>query len=177
MNGPLSNINAEGFAAASFHSWPETLAWDGYSGDYGPNFLGLTLGSASYLVEDPDIGMVAYGGVVTSATADSVTLEPRDAIRKKVFIGPVAVLIEVDAGRIFEVTYQPKDEIVLVKLGQDIVSPQEESALLWIETEGQDLDFTITPYSARDTRGGWQIALNADPVVIKINWTRFAGFH
>ncbi|CAN8100479.1 unnamed protein product [Discula destructiva] len=62
MNGPLSNIHADGFTAASFHSFPETLAWDSYSGDYGPNHLGLILGTATYLVEDEELGLVAYGG-------------------------------------------------------------------------------------------------------------------
>jgi hypothetical protein len=35
LSGPLSNIDQGGFAAASFHSFPDTLAWDAYSGDYG----------------------------------------------------------------------------------------------------------------------------------------------
>ena len=38
--GALTNIDQEGFASAAFHSFPSTLKWDGYSGDYGPNFFG-----------------------------------------------------------------------------------------------------------------------------------------
>jgi hypothetical protein len=38
LSGPLSNIDQGGFAAASFHSFPDTLAWDAYSGDYGNTF-------------------------------------------------------------------------------------------------------------------------------------------
>jgi hypothetical protein len=37
MMGALSNIDREGFASAAFHSFPSTLKWDAYSGDYGPN--------------------------------------------------------------------------------------------------------------------------------------------
>jgi hypothetical protein len=33
--GALSNIDQEGFASVAFHSFPSTLKWDGYSGDYG----------------------------------------------------------------------------------------------------------------------------------------------
>ena len=166
MNGPLSNINSEGFAAASFHSWPETLAWDGYSGDYGPNFVGLTLGSASYLVEDPDLGMVAYGGIITSATPNAVTLQPRDAIRRKVFVAPVAVLIEVDAGAIQEVTYHPAKSTISVTLGQNPGGAQAESAILWIET---DSSYTVTSGAAKKARNGWQIILGINSAQIEIS--------
>ena len=37
LSGPMSNIDQGGFASASFHSFADTLKWDGYSGDYGPN--------------------------------------------------------------------------------------------------------------------------------------------
>lgn len=32
LTGALSNIDEEGFASASFHSFADTLKWDGYSG-------------------------------------------------------------------------------------------------------------------------------------------------
>ncbi|KAK5117865.1 hypothetical protein LTR85_008639 [Meristemomyces frigidus] len=54
--GPLSNIDAGGFGSMAFHSYPDTLRWDAYSGDYGPNFLGHVLGAATYLVEHPVFG-------------------------------------------------------------------------------------------------------------------------
>ena len=52
-SGPLSNIDSEGFASASFHTWPDTLAWDAYSGDYGPNFVGLVLGLSLIHISEP----------------------------------------------------------------------------------------------------------------------------
>ena len=85
-SGPLSSINQDGFAAASFHSFPDTLAWDGYSGDYGPNFVGLALGSGAYLVQDRDVGLVSYGGVLASDDT-TVTVHTRDSARRKAFIG------------------------------------------------------------------------------------------
>ncbi|KAL0951924.1 hypothetical protein HGRIS_008578 [Hohenbuehelia grisea] len=44
LSGPLSNIDSGGFASASFHSFADTLKWDAYSGDYGPNFAGHAMG-------------------------------------------------------------------------------------------------------------------------------------
>lgn len=51
---PLTNIAPDGFASASFHSRPDTLAWDAYSGDYGPGFLGMVLGAGAFVVADTE---------------------------------------------------------------------------------------------------------------------------
>ncbi|KAG6820154.1 hypothetical protein H0H93_004736 [Arthromyces matolae] len=54
LSGPLSNIDQGGFASASFHSFADTLAWDAYSGDYGPNFSGHSMGIGTFIVNHPD---------------------------------------------------------------------------------------------------------------------------
>ena len=45
--GALTNIDQAGFASVAFHSFPSTLKWDAYSGDYGPNFFGHALNTAT----------------------------------------------------------------------------------------------------------------------------------
>jgi hypothetical protein len=54
--GALTNIDREGFASVAFHSFPSTLKWDGYSGDYGPNFFGHAFNTATYVVNHPEFG-------------------------------------------------------------------------------------------------------------------------
>lgn len=95
--GALSNINQHGFASCAMHAWPENLFWDAYSGDYGPNFLGLTLGSGTYLVQDKDLGIVVYGGVL-QLVPDLAIVQVRDSVRQKIFVGPLGVRIRVDTG-------------------------------------------------------------------------------
>ncbi|KAG6075738.1 hypothetical protein E4U15_005495 [Claviceps sp. LM218 group G6] len=76
---PLSNINAEGFASTAFHSYPNRLKWDGYSGDYGPNYVGVIMGSCTYLVQHPDFSWISMGGnVAPSSNNDVIVVEPRD---------------------------------------------------------------------------------------------------
>ncbi|KAJ9155696.1 Glycoside hydrolase family 43 protein [Pleurostoma richardsiae] len=169
MNGPLSNINAEGFAAASFHSWPETLAWDAYSGDYGPNFVGLALGAAAYLVEDPDAGWAAYGGVVvTSSSGGSgggvVTMEPRDAARRRVYIAPLSVMLEVDAGVIQEIAYDTENASLTVTLAQLEGGAEATSAVLWIEAD-TGANYTVATPGIAKARSGWQIPLGSNSSV------------
>jgi hypothetical protein len=153
----LSNINQDGFAAASFHSWPDTLKWDGYSGDYGPNFLALALGSATYVVDDADLGQVAYGGLLT-ADGTSITVETRDPVRRRVFIGSLGIFITIDAGIISQFSFDQSSGSVTLTLAQLDGVPAAENAIVWVETTAGTANYTIA--GAEEARGGWQIPLN-----------------
>lgn len=171
MNGPLSNIHDDGFAAASFHSFPEHLAWDGYSGDYGPNHVGLVLGTAAYLAQDDDFGgLVAYGGVLSSnaSSGGAVTLSPRDAARKRVFVGPLGLMVEVDAGAIESVAYTPGQSSLVVTLGQLDDVPETNQTVMWLSREDSDAGYKVTGTGVVEARLGWQIPLGSDPVTVDV---------
>lgn len=168
MNGPLSNIHDDGFAAASFHSFPETLAWDGYSGDYGPNHVGLILGTGTYLAEDEDLGLVAYGGSLANSTNGAVVVTPKDVARRKVFVGPLQLLVEVDAGVIQSFTYTPGSTSLEVTLGQLDNVPQTNSTVVWLSSEGGGVSYAVSGATVTQARLGWQVALTSDDVVINI---------
>lgn len=168
MNGPLSNINSDGFAAASFHSFPDTLAWDGYSGDYGPGFLGLTLGTGSYLVEDADLGLVAYGGTVSGGTGGAVTVAPKDAARRRAFVGPLGLLLEIDAGVISQFVYTAADRSVSVTLGQLSGAPAVNATNIWVSKESGQAGYTVTGTGVTAARLGWQVPLNSGSVTVKV---------
>ena len=104
ISGPTSNIDQDGFAAASFHSFADTLKWDGYSGDYGPNFVGHSLGMGTFIINHPDFGWQALGGNVVS-TSPTVKVESRDTLRRRVFIAPLGQLFTLDAGSFSSVEY------------------------------------------------------------------------
>lgn len=164
----MSNINSEGFAAASFHSFPDTLAWDGYSGDYGPNFVGLVLGTGSYLVEDEDLGLVAYGGTVGGSTGGAVTVTPKDVARRRAFVGPLGLLVEIDAGVIKEFAYTASDSSVSVTLGQLDGAPTANSTNIWVSNEAGTAGYTVTGTGVTAARGGWQIPLNSASATVKV---------
>ncbi|KAG9082967.1 hypothetical protein FS749_006424 [Ceratobasidium sp. UAMH 11750] len=105
LSGPISNIDQEGFASAAFHSFPDTLKWDAYSGDYGPNFLGHALNTGAFLVNHPNFGWQAFGGLITKADSTSVVFNVRDTMRRRVYIAPLGVLLTLDAGAFDQVEY------------------------------------------------------------------------
>ena len=76
--GALSNIDQDGFASVAFHSFPSTLKWDGYSGDYGPNFFGHAFNTGTYIVDHPEFGWQAFGGNV-KVDGDWVKVQPLDS--------------------------------------------------------------------------------------------------
>ncbi|KAM7199027.1 hypothetical protein V8F33_004764 [Rhypophila sp. PSN 637] len=174
LTGALSSINQEGFASASFHSWPDTLKWDGFSGDYGPNFVGLVLGSATYMVQDDNGhiggGLVAYGGSPVVWEGAVATVQPRDAFRRRVFVGPLKLLVTIDAGVIDSFGYDSADGSVYLNLSQLNGVPAAKSAVVWLESAvGSDKFVVSQPRGLVQTRMGWQVQLNGTaPVTVVV---------
>jgi hypothetical protein len=112
--GGISNITQNGFGPAAFHSFPNTLKIDGYSGDYGSGFFGYAVNSRSYLVLHDDFGWLGFGGNV-NVDEDWVNFEVNNASRSAVWVGPEKILLEIDAGTFDAVRYNSKTkEIELI---------------------------------------------------------------
>ncbi|CAG9981961.1 unnamed protein product [Clonostachys byssicola] len=154
--GPLTNINQDGFPSAAFHSWPNTLKWDGITGDYGPGFLGMALGSGTYVADDENFGLVAYGGILSKGEGGSVVVEPRDAVRKRVFIGPLKLLVNIDAGSIEKFSYT-EGGAVSFTVGQQEGAPHADNVVVWVESTGAQ---TWAATGLSESRGGWQVPLS-----------------
>ncbi|KAJ3798679.1 hypothetical protein GGU11DRAFT_864563 [Lentinula aff. detonsa] len=115
LSGPLTNIDEGGFASASFHSFADTLAWDAYSGDYGPNFSGHSMGMGTFIINHPDFGWQAFGGNIV-ATSPAVQVQIKDSVRRRVFIAPLGALLSLDAGAFSTVSYNPSAKTVTVTI-------------------------------------------------------------
>ncbi|OQE38003.1 hypothetical protein PENCOP_c009G07162 [Penicillium coprophilum] len=153
ITGPLSNIRQDGSMYNAFHSFPDTLQGDDYSGDYGPSFLGMMLGSAVYVVDDPDVGLVAYGGNIAT-NGNTVTVQPRDAVRRRVYIAQMGVYVTISAGMIEEASF---DVSLPTTLQLRIVpgSSAVPAAIVWVETPGTENNYAVTRGQLQRARGGW----------------------
>jgi hypothetical protein len=121
--GPLTNIDSDGFASAAFHSFPSTLQWDAYSGDYGPNFFSYAINAATYLIDHPQFGWQAFGGNVQS-DGEWVRVAPHDAFRMRIYLAPRGLWLTLDAGAFEAVELNARTGLVRVGLtgGADHVS-------------------------------------------------------
>src|SRR5215475_2066324 len=95
--GAITNIDQEGFASAAFHAFPDMLKFDPLSGDYGPNFFGHALNAATYVVNHPEFGWLAFGGNLEVKGA-TVKVTPLDSFRMRVYVAPLGAWLTLDAG-------------------------------------------------------------------------------
>jgi hypothetical protein len=113
--GALTDIDPEGFAAAAFHSFPDRLKPDPLSGDYGPNFFGHAWNTATYLVNHPEFGWIAFGGNV-KPQGDVVTVIPRDSFRARVYVASLGLWLTLDAGSFESVEVNFRNGLVRLEL-------------------------------------------------------------
>jgi len=118
----LTNIDQDGFASAAFHTFPDTLKWDAYSGDYGMNFFGHAINAATYVVNDPEFGWQAFGGNIRVA-GSLVFVTPLDSLRQRIYIAPFGLWLTLDAGTFSSVEIDPKTHAVALRL-----SPETENS-------------------------------------------------
>ena len=113
--GALSNIDQEGFASAAFHSFPSTLKWDPYSGDYGPNFFGHAFNIGTYVINHPEFSWQSFGGNI-SVSGNWVNVQPLDSFRKRVYIASLRLWLTLDAGTFERVAVNTRSNVVRVSL-------------------------------------------------------------
>jgi hypothetical protein len=113
--GGLTNIDQEGFASVAFHSFPSTMKWDPYTGDYGPNFYGHAFNTATYLINHPEFGWQAFGGNVKQV-GSVVKVQPLDSFRMRFYVAPKGLWLTLDAGMIDSVEFNAKTGAVRVGL-------------------------------------------------------------
>jgi hypothetical protein len=101
--GAISGIDQEGFGSAAFHSYPDKMAFDPYTGDYGPNFFGHAWNTATYLTKDAEFGWQAFGGNL-SVAGKTVTLVPLDSFRQRVYLASKGLWLTLDSGQFERVT-------------------------------------------------------------------------
>ena len=115
LMGALTNIDLEGFASVAFHSFPSTLKWDAYSGDYGPNFFGHALNTATYVINHPEFGWQSFGGNIKQS-GDWLKVQPLDSFRMRVYVAPRGLWLTLDAGTFETVEVNTRTNSVRVAL-------------------------------------------------------------
>ena len=113
--GTLTNIDQEGFAAAAFHAWPNTLKPDATTGDFGCNMFGHAWNTGTYVINHPKFGWHAFGGNI-SVKDGNVDVIPLDSFRQRCYIAPLGLWLTLDAGHFKSLSFNSSDQIVQVEL-------------------------------------------------------------
>ena len=130
----MATIDSRGAASMGLHLAPKYLELDPYSGDFGVGLFGHVQLAASIFMVHPLHGPQCYlcdataaangsasatPGLHGSATAATATIIPRDSIRRRVFIEPLGVLVEVAAGALDSVSVDTSSRTFTVQLRDD----------------------------------------------------------
>jgi len=166
--GALTDIDPEGFASAAFHGFPDMLKPDPYSGDYGPNLFGHAWNTATYIVNHPEFGWIAFGGNVQTEN-NVVTVTPRDSSRARVYIASMGLWLTLDAGEFEGVKVNSATGVVRVGLaGATEATPE---GLLRIEQpvriSGVGEYRPALPLQSR--RGAYVVSLQKETTWLELN--------
>lgn len=163
--GGITNIDQKGFSSAAFHSWPDMMAWDAYSGDYGMGFFGHAYAAATYVVHDPVFGWLGFGGTIQNH-GGTIRIAPRDGARSRLFIAPAGQWITLQAGKIAQASYAPATGEIGLTL--DPATPTAPVARVFVES-------TITDAGPRTVdgaimeRGGFTVQLGPKPRTLTLH--------
>lgn len=165
LMGSLSNIDADGFASAAFHSFPDAMKFDALSGDYGVSFFAQAYSTASYLVDHPIFGWLGFGGLV-ERDGNAVTLTPKDSARTRIYIAPAGLWLTLDAGKFQSVRYEPATgRVTAVLTPKDAYTP---SAFLELATPKAGAKPYRVASPAAAERGGYAVTLGAGPTTVEL---------
>jgi uncharacterized protein DUF5695 len=113
--GALTDIDQEGFLSPAFHSFPDMLKSDPLSGDNGPNFFGHAWNTATYVVDHPQFGWIAFGGNI-KVKGNVVTVTPLDSFRTRIYLASMGLWLTLDAGKFIDLELNPQTGAVRVGL-------------------------------------------------------------
>ncbi|WP_044060238.1 DUF5695 domain-containing protein [Proteiniphilum acetatigenes] len=145
--GPLANVTEDGFGPAAFHSYPSTLAIDGYAGDYGSGFYGYAVSSGTYISHHPEFGWVAFSGNIEK-DGEWIRTEITTAGKNRVFIAPESLHLTTVSGQMQQVDYNPKTRETIIEFNGD--------ALLEVKVP-EDKEIMLPTGIIKNTRGYYEV--------------------
>ncbi len=187
LMGGIANITQDGFGPSAFHAYPSTLRIDGYSGDYGPGFLGHAINTATYVVNDPEFGWLAFGGNLREGGSGTsggdpgegtggasegdeagavVRVTPLDAARSRVYLAPPGLWLTLDAGT-FEAVELLADG---VRVTLSAATSTLRNARLRVEQPAavEGVGRIVPTGSYEMERGAYVVPLGDEPVVVAL---------
>ena len=128
--GALTDIDREGFLAPAFHAFPDMLRSDPVSGDNGPNFFGYAWNTATYVINHPDFGWLAFGANIKNEEG-LLKIKPLDSFRARMYLAPLGLWLTLDAGKFESLALNPKTGAV--RLGLSAATAYTPTARLRVE--------------------------------------------
>jgi len=129
----------------------------------------MVLGSGTYVAQHKTLGLLIYGGSLSSSSGVStVSVTTQGPVRRRIFIGPLGVLITSDAGSINSFSYASDGSSISLSLAQNSGGPSAASAVVWVETTSGSAKYTVSSPSTTQSRQGWAVPLSPSAVTVQL---------
>jgi hypothetical protein len=157
--GVLTDIDHDGFLSPAFHGFPDMLRPDPLSGDNGPNFFGHAWNTATYVVNHPEFGWLAFGGNVKKE-GSTVQVTPLNSSRQRVYLSPLGLWLTLDAGSFEQLEINANTGAVRLALAP--ATPFTAAAILRIEQPAKRAGVgTYNPVEKLESKQGrWVVPLD-----------------
>ena len=181
QSGQLTNIDEAGAPAIYYHAYPWVQEHDAYSGDYGLGFFGSSLETGSTFVLHKSLGPLCYL-CDHNSTGAVHTIVPRDAYRQRVFLEPLGLWLQADAGVMESVSLDMTGSKIVVAFAPPSDSPagvQSYSKLrLRVDQTSRPglrpgSEFKVTqPTGLQRVRDAFEIPAEDAAVKVEIGWQK-----
>jgi len=172
--GQLANIDEHGAPSMMLHMLPHVLDFDPRSGDFGLGFFGHTLEAGAYFVQHPTLGELCFQCDLTSGNTIPTVIEPRDSYRQRMYLEPLGLYLQADAGNLDRVIWSGVTSRLEVHFTE---SPQGETFSMRrlrvdkVSEERPGHNFVVTSTDDRSqrvekARGAFELPANVSVVYI-----------
>ncbi|HYW35777.1 MAG TPA: DUF5695 domain-containing protein, partial [Balneolaceae bacterium] len=167
LMGAISNVTRQGFGSCAFHAFPETLRIDGYSGDYGPNFLGHVINTGTYVINHPEFGWLTFGGSQHESN-EGIEMKPLESSRSRIYLAPKGLWLTLDAGKFKKIRFDKS--LNTIHLTLENLSGHAPNARLRISQPGTEENaVNFKPAGKyKMERGAYVIPLRPEGTIIQL---------
>jgi len=130
--GCWSLVEGDGTGHHLYTHEPDGMAYDPWTGEMGHTLFASIQGMASYVIDDPDFGVVGYGCDIVR-TSGKMTIVPRDGLRRRIVDGVNRMSVSVPNGMINEMTVHAGGRVTV-----EVTPVFERQAELIAEAESVD---------------------------------------
>jgi len=163
----LPNINAAGHGSMSFITDTAYMTYEPYTGDFGSAFFGYAYNAAAYAYHHAEFGWLGFGAEVRQS-GNTLTITPKDAFRRRVYISTLGLWLTLEAGRFEQVTTDLAGDKVTVAIAA--AEAHTSTARLIVEQPaGGRKPLVYRPTVTLPlVRGAWEVALGKQPVSVTL---------
>lgn len=93
------------------------------------------ISSTTFLIENSEFGYLSFGGNLVSS-GNTIKVEPKDTVRRQIYVAPLGLKFELNAGVIEEFTHYTETKALNIRVGVGEGKHGGSAVVRWEDTLG-----------------------------------------